>query len=383
MPHTIRSVLALAVGGLLIAFVVTRTQGLQWWLSRDFLEYWAAGRLNARGDNPYDPAQLLAEQRAANPGRHEAVMMWNPPPALAVYMPLAALPAGPAVLLWVGLQLYAALYAARLLWIAYAPDCPRWPPAVVAVSCAGTWWVVAYGQNAGLLLFGLAGFLHYTRANRPLAAGACAALTALKPHLLAVFGVLLVADALTRRGGKTLAAGVAAVALALGVAVAANPHVVAQFVEAARHPAEGAVPLSSWWLPVPAFWLREWLAPDHFWVQFVPCAVACVAYLVYRVRKGRAWDWSRELPLVVAVSVLTTPYGGWLFDLPVLLVPMVWAAARLVRAEQWALAFAFALGQATITAITFARPAGLHDYWWVAPSMLALCLLAFAGQQKK
>lgn len=62
MPHTIRSVLALAVGGLLIAFVVTRTQGLQWWLSRDFLEYWAAGRLNARGDNPYDPAQLLAEQ---------------------------------------------------------------------------------------------------------------------------------------------------------------------------------------------------------------------------------------------------------------------------------------------------------------------------------
>ena len=34
----------------------------------------------------------LAEQQLADPGRREAVMMWNPPPALALYAPLAIPP---------------------------------------------------------------------------------------------------------------------------------------------------------------------------------------------------------------------------------------------------------------------------------------------------
>src|SRR5690606_16719256 len=35
----------------------------------DFVEYWAAGRLNADGGDPYDPEQLGPLQRAASP-RH-------------------------------------------------------------------------------------------------------------------------------------------------------------------------------------------------------------------------------------------------------------------------------------------------------------------------
>jgi len=135
------------------------------------------------------------------------------------------------------------------------------------------------------------------------------------------------------------------IALALGAAVAANPNVISQFVEAVRNPAEGAVPLSGWTLPVPSYWLRMWLAPEHFWVQFVPCALACAGFLAYRFWKGAAWDWSGALPLVVAVSLIVTPYGGWIFDLPVLLVTVVYATARLVSAKQWALAGALVLGQ--------------------------------------
>ena len=44
--------------------------------------------------------------------------------------------------------------------------------------------------------------------------------------------------------------------VSLAAALAPNPAVVAQFVEAARHPAEGATPLSAWAVPVPAYWLR-------------------------------------------------------------------------------------------------------------------------------
>jgi hypothetical protein len=252
----------------------------------------------------------------------------------------------------------------------------RWFAAAVALSFAGTWWLFTYGQNTGFILLGLAGFLHFRRKEKPFAAGACAALTVLKPHLLAVFGVLLVADAISRRGAKSFAAGVATIALALGAALAANPNVIEQFVDAVRHPVETGKTLSDWALPVPAYWLRMWLAPEHFWVQFVPCALACVGFVAYRLWKGARWDWACQLPLVVAVSLIVTPYGGWIFDLPVLFVPVVWAAARLVAAKRFALAAALVVGQVAITLGTFARPAGLHEFWWVAPAMLALCLPA-------
>jgi hypothetical protein len=379
MSPRLRSLLVLLVGGAALVFAadaVVRTPGFL--VPRDFLEYWAAGRVNLRGGDPYHPAELLAEQRLADPAREHAVMMWNPPPALAVYMPLGALPPRWATLLWVGLQLAAVFVACDWLWRSYC-DSHRWLAAAVGFAFAGTWWLVAYGQNTGFLLLGLAGFLHFRRKGMPLIAGSFAALTALKPHLLACFGVLLVADAVARRGAKSLASGVAALAAALGVALAANPHAVSQFLEATRHPAEGAVPLSGWALPVPAYWLRMSLAPDQFWVQFVPCGLACAGFLAYRFWKGGGWDWSREMPLVVAASVVTTPYGGWIFDLPVLLVPAVWAAARLASAGRRALLAALVAGQGGVTAASLTWAGGLHAYWWVAPAALGLCLLAFAS----
>ncbi|MBN9119211.1 MAG: DUF2029 domain-containing protein [Planctomycetes bacterium] len=398
MSQRARSLLVLLVGGAVLLFAadtVVRTPGFL--MPRDFLEYWAAGRVNLRAGNPYHPDELLAEQQLADPAREHAVMMWNPPSALAVYMPLGAFPPRWAALLWAGLQFVSVFAACDLLWRVYCPAWSdhsvtgfagsghgvtgprqghRWCAAGVAISFVGTWWLVAYGQNTGFILLGLAGFLHFRRRGMPLAAGACAALTALKPHLLACFGVLLVADVVTRRGAKALVAGAAVVALALGAAVAANPSVIGQFVEAARRPAEGAIPLSAWMLPVPAYWLRVWLAPGHFWVQFVPCAVACTGALAYRVWKGAAFDWQRALPLVVAASLIATPYGGWIFDLPVLLVPVVWAAARLVGEGRFALAAALVCGQAAITAASFVWVGALHAYWWVAPAALALCVPA-------
>jgi hypothetical protein len=383
MSQVIRSVVVVALGGAALLFAADRvvtSPGFR--LPKDFPEYWAAGRVNLRGDNPYDPARLLAEQRLADPARDAAVMMWNPPPSLAAYMPLGLLPARWAALLWVGLQLAAVGLACDLLWRQYGGGRPRWVAALVGLSAVGTWWVVVYGQNAGLLALGLAGYLHFRSRGKPVAAGVCAALTALKPHLLAGFGVLLLADAFTRGGRRALAAGVGVVAVALGLAAAANPGVVGQFAAAVRDPGDGAVPLSGWALPVPSYWLRTAVAPDRFWVQFVPCAVACLVLVAWRVRAGAAWDWRRALPVVVAVSVLTTPYGGWVFDLPVLVVPAVWCAGRLAAAGRSGLLAAFLAGQAGVTAVSLALPPGpLHAYWWVAPAVLALCLLGFLARR--
>jgi hypothetical protein len=228
-------------------------------------------------------------------------------------------------------------------------------------------------------VLGLAGFLHLRR-DRPFAAGACAALTALKPHLLAAFGVLLVADALTRVGARALAGGCCALALALAAVLLTNPDAVSQFVEAARNPAPGATPLSDWWLPAPAFWLRRALDPSAFWIQFVPCALACGCLLARRLLRGANWDWARELPLVVAVSYLTAPYGCWPFDLPVLFVPVVWAVARLAHTGRARAAVLVGAGQLAVAAASFARPGALHEFWWLAPAVLLLCVPALARE---
>jgi hypothetical protein len=374
MSQALRSVLVLLVGVAVVAICADRVvQSPGSHIPRDYLEYWASARLNLRGLNPYDPVLLLAEQQRAEPERAQPLMMWNPPPALAVYSLFAPFPPRWSALLWVAVQLLTLMIACDLLWRMYAPGQPRWPAQLVAFSFVGTWWVVAYGQNADLLLFGLAGFLHYTRKDRPVAAGACAALTALKPHLLAGFGVLLIADLVLRRGRATLAAGLGVITLALVIVLAMNPNVITHYLAALRDPGPEAVPLRAWALPVPSYWIRITLAPQAFWVQFVPSVLACVALLAWRIRAGERWDWSRALPVIVAVSMLTTPYGGWIFDLPVLLVPVIASAARLGTLSL--LFVLFLGGQIAITFFSFAKPGGLHEYWWVMPAVLALCLL--------
>ena len=84
----------------------------------------------------------------------------------------------------------------------------------------------------------------------------------------------------------------------------------------------------------------------------------------------------------MAVSLIVTPYGGWIFDLPVLLVTVAYATARLAAAKAWALVGVLVLGQVAITVASFAWAGALHAYWWVAPAALVLCVpTAFARRR--
>jgi hypothetical protein len=402
MTQSARSGLVLVVGGIVLLAAgrfVTTLPGYR--VPKDFSEYWAAGRLALHGENPYNPALLLAEERRVEPDRAEPLMMWNPPPALALYLPVGVLPFREAGLLWVGGQFLAVLAACDLLGRLYNPTGPPGvrrrpggrPPtdggnrrrpggglgSWSGFLFVGTWWMVAYGQNTGLLLLGLAGYLHFLYRGRPLAAGGCAALAALKPHLLLGFGVLLLADAGTRRGRLVLLGGGSAILAALGVALFADPHVIGQYLAATRNPGPGATPLTAWELPVPAYWLRKAVAFDRFWVQFLPCGVVCVALLVWRVAARGRWDWANALPFVVAASALAAPYG-WTFDWTVLLVPVVWAVSRAAAGRRWALVVGMLAGQVAVLAVSLAKagePGFMRHAWWIAPSVLLLCLPAF------
>src|SRR5262245_64724283 len=70
----------------------------------DFVEYWAAGHLNANGQNPYDGDKLLPLEQKAGRDTTEAVMMWNPPWTLTLVMPIGLLKARLAQMIWLGVS---------------------------------------------------------------------------------------------------------------------------------------------------------------------------------------------------------------------------------------------------------------------------------------
>ena len=138
----------------------------------DFVEYWAAGRLNAQGENPYDGAKLLPLEKEAgretfpvdSSGHEAAVMMWNPPWTLPVVMPLGLLDARVGQLLWLLLNLGVIVFCADWAWRYYqGPAAYRWLAWALAFTFVPTFIVLRAGQIGPLILLGIVGFLHFER----------------------------------------------------------------------------------------------------------------------------------------------------------------------------------------------------------------------------
>jgi hypothetical protein len=364
------SVLVVAAGGLVGTRFPPHVVG-----NGDFVEYAAAARLLLAGQNPYDARLLLPVQKAAGWGTGQppdeplrADMMWNPPWALPIVMPLGLVGFGPGLGAWVMLQAVAVAWASAWAWRA-SGGLARLTAAAVGLGFvfAPTVLVLRVAQIGGLIAFGLGGFAAGMRAGRPGLAGAAAALTALKPHLFVPFAVLLACDALASRATrKAVGVGAAVLAVLAVVPTAWTPGVWGQYLEAVKAPSdEFHVAPGDWAPPALSYRLAAALG-GGLGAQFVPSAAATAVLVAYWWTRRRAWDWPRELPAVVLVGVLSTGYGAWGFDLVVLLPAVMqaatWAAGRYAL---WAY-----LG-ANAVALTFVVPVA----WW-GPMVAAGYVLA-------
>src|SRR5262249_47255860 len=187
---------------------------------KDFVEYWSAGDVFVNGGNPYDPEALSGSlTNALGEERASTTMMWNPPWTLPITAPFAMLPIRLAHILWVALQLTLVMVPANMRWGALGGNDPgRWFRAAVLLF-PPTVFLLVYGQIGALCLFGVAGFLYFMDRDRPMLAGLCVALTAIKPHLLFAFGLYLLLEALvSRRDRMAFLSGAVA-----GVAAPARP----------------------------------------------------------------------------------------------------------------------------------------------------------------
>jgi hypothetical protein len=348
----------------------------------DFVEYWSAARVHAAGGNPYDGGQLLPWQRhiLGEPDRVEAVMLWTPPWTLPLYAPFGRLDPREAQVAWLAAQALLLVLSAAALASVYGRG--RWwagaVPFGVLLTSAEVPWLFVYGQNAGFVLAGLAGFLSFRTRGYPVAAGLVGALTAVKPHLLLPFAILLLLDARTPAGRRVLLGGATAIAVGSLLALLPNRAIFAEFAAALQAPSTATTKaVGDWQVPLFSYRLRTAIDPAQFRWQFLPAALACLGYAAVRVRSATAWDWRDRLPLVVLVSLLTAPYGAWVFDLVLLIVPvtaMVFTALGTGRAV--VLVAAVALHVVRYPAAL--KLSSLEDGWAVTPVALAGYLVVAA-----
>lgn len=343
-------------------------RGLTDWPLYDYVSFWAAGRLNLQGQDPYDPALLEALEREAEPGSSEVLIMWPAPWALTLLMPFSCLDAHLSHLLWLAFQFVVLACAVDWAWrLVGAPPERRWLAWLLALTFLPCYLVLVTGQMGPLLLLGLIGFLSCLKHGRDGWAGAFLVLTAIKPQLTYLFWAALLLWAWQERRWRLVMGGVLGVLAMLAWPVLVNPELPVYYWQSLTQRTSTHSHLS----PLLATALR--LAFDgRLGMQFVPMAPGLLWLAWYWRRHRLRWDWQKQLPDLLFASLLTTAYGAWPFDLVLLLLPILQVAADAGRRGRaaWLVAAAVYLAINGIATLQIAREVAYFAFIWMTPALL-------------
>ena len=335
----------------------------------DFLEYWSAGRLNLTGADPYSPALLLSLQLQIGQGTHMPIMMWNPPWTLPLVMPFGALDYQVSRFLWFLTQTALVFFCASYIWKFYqGPANLHGLAWLIAFTFLPTLFLLKKGQIPAVMLLGTVFFLMFTRRQVWWLATLSLFCIAIKPHTLYLLGLAFLFWAFYARRWDLLAGSVTGIFLATGIALAFNPLVLKQYFYALDHNS----PIY-WATPTLGGTLRYLLGYEKTWLQFLPTASGVAWFCFYWWKRRRAWNWPEQVPLLVAVSVLTASYG-WPYDYVVLVLVLLSVAAGLCQHELNRTAvFVIAL-YLVIDMVTLAFNLGgvQNEFWlmWLAPALV-------------
>ncbi len=348
------------------AWRLTRPDILQW---DDFVAYWAAGRLNAARQDPYNAEALFVLERQVGRLPEEAsvpVRIWNPPWTPLLFTPFGILPYPFARALWFFLQMVALAWSADRLWlIGGGPRSYRLLAWGIAFLFGPALYALKMGQISPFLLLGLVGFLHFARRERWMASGIALSLLWIKPHVCYLLLGMILLQILCRRRWA-LGAGLLGVPLAALLIVAlVNPPALPGGLHALLEN-----PAREWAAPTLGAWLRLLFGVEQFWLQFLPSGLAVLLSIGFALRRrDRDWVSENNLPWWVLFSLLTMPYG-WTFDHTVALVALIPVSLRLgwePRAPLW-----WALWGIYISVDAVLLFIGGNMFWhvWLAPFWL-------------
>lgn len=335
----------------------------------DFSEYWAAGRVCLGGGNPYDASAMFEVEREAV-GRdtpENVVLMWNPPWAVPLMLPVGAMPFRLAQVLWLLMNLAILLTCATVLREMYGGSASAKPVAwLVAMLFPPSILLLWIGQISAWLLLGIALFLRFERKQKPFLAGLAATLLAIKPHLVLLFWLVLGIRGLyrDRRILLGLACGLCG---SLALALLVQPQILSMYFDALAHRPP------QWQSPTFGSILK--VQTGSALLALMP-ALAGVVWLV--VSEYRRWSeppggrsegrfWPDRVPMLLLVSFATATYGAWPFDL-VLLLPVAMALSVGPARSTVTLAVLGGVGLYAVYGLKLPPWA----YVWAAPLMLLM-----------
>ena len=348
----------------------------------DSVQYWAAGRLSLKGENPYSAELVLNLRYQAGNFDHISpyaiAMVLYPPWTLPFLLPFGVLDYPPSRLLWFIFHLVVVFFSARLIWRLYrGPDRLPWVAYLVAFSFTPTLYALLMGHFSTFHLAGVAGFLYFITHPRPkwwfdLAAGACATLVTFKPQLLYLFLVALVFWVIEQRRWLILVGMGLFIILGSSIPVLLNPGVFGHYWEAISN-----YPVGIWATPTIGMVIRRAVGYDIEWLQMLPSIFGLLWFLFYWRRQHKVWDWRAAMPVLILASFVTSSYM-WPFDMVALLLPVLAVTIELIQNRQILATGILFLTYIGINSGTVYHFLFIHNYYylfWLAPAWLGWYLL--------
>lgn len=370
--YTFFITIALVIGVIVLFLIAMYSVTQDRWLAiDDFVEYWAAGRLNLSGGNPYNPDELLPLQHQAGRFFEVPVMMWNPPWMLAIAMPFGAMNYVIGRSIWLLFSIAFTLISSDVTWCLFnGSKQSRWLSWLIGFSFLPTLDCLRTGQTGIFLFIGVVGFLYFQRRRMDWLAGASLALLAIKPHVLYLLAIAVFFWCIQQRRWFVLTGSVFVLAIATIASVIINPLVIHQYLHAISN-----YPPNDWATPTLGNILRLLIQPEYFWIQFIPMVIGFVWLSYYWLKHRITWNWLTTMPLIILVSILTSAYG-WTSDQTVALVAIIAVITRIYfYGFNWAACFVI-IGYLIIDGIDLAMRVNQFWLWWLAPSILIWYLIS-------
>jgi hypothetical protein len=290
---------------------------------RDFVSYWAAGRLLRDHHNPYAADQVFALEKSAGYSASRPLVMRNPPISLPITLLLGYLPLRIASALWTFFIVSGLIFSIHMIRNIHGN--PSDGLYIFGYLFAPCFACLMAGQSGMWILLGLTVFLQF-HDSMPLLAGVGLAVCTIKPNLLLPFALVLIVWILRNRRTKILIGGISGILAASAVAMCWRLSVWRDYLSAIRHAGIGHE-----FIPTISTALRL-VHPEWEWLQYAPCVLACIWAIWYFGRNAAEWSWnSVNGSLLVLVSLWTAPYS-WPTD-EVVALPALLGLAYISSAE--------------------------------------------------
>ncbi len=347
----------------------------------DSIQYWAAGKLMLNGGNPYS-AEQVSELKQQVGTYHEfppnaPSMMLYPPWAIPFMLPFGIFSFPISRLMWLIFHIIIILICINLIWRIYrgSPKL-KYLAYLISIGFAPTIFVLVIGHFTTLPLLGLVGFLFFiqnTHRNRwsEVAAGFCAAIVLIKPQLLYLFLFALLLWTLEKRKWSVIIGGIGFILIFSLISMIFNPIVISQYWETLSKYSMGA-----WATPTIGMGLRTIFRIEMVWLLFVPSVIGVIWYLFLWRKDRKSWDWVEQLPLIILVSYVTSPFM-WTYDMVVLLLPVLAVTIAIFKTRNRWLIGVFLTIYFLTNIFTVVIHRQYEDSWfiWFAPFILIWYLL--------